>query len=73
MNLEKAYTLGCISICLQEDRSLDVRNMGLKLMASADKQSKDVQEAFGAGRLDTAVSLSKRRSKIAEKRGNRRA
>jgi hypothetical protein len=73
MNVEKAYTLGCLSIHLQEDKNLDMRNMGLKLMAASDKQPKGVQQAFGAGRLDTAVAVSKHRARSAEKGGNRTA
>lgn len=73
MNVEKAYTLGCLSIHLQEDKSLDTRNMGLRLMASADKQPQGVQQAFGAGRLDTAVAVSSRRARSAEKGGIRTA
>jgi hypothetical protein len=67
MNIETAYTLGCLSIHMQEDKSIDTRNMGLKLMAAANKQAKDVQDAFGAGRLDAAVALSKHRSRLLKK------
>lgn len=72
MKTEQAYTLGCLSIHLQEDKSLDTRNLGLKLMAAADKAKQKVQVAFSAGRLDTAVALSVRRPKVAEKGGNQK-
>lgn len=72
MKTEKAYTLGCLSIHLQQDKDLDVRNLGLKLMAASDKQNEEVQQAFSIGRMDSAVALSKRRSQVAEKGGNQR-
>jgi hypothetical protein len=67
MNLNKAYTLGCISIHLQEDKDRENRDLGVKLMATAGKKPKDVEQAFSAGRLDTAVALSIRRSKLLKK------
>jgi hypothetical protein len=66
-SLTKAYTLGCLSICLQEDKDLANRNLGVKLMAVADKKSKELSQAFSAGRYDTAVALSVRRSKLLKK------
>lgn len=71
-DLALAYTQGCVSIYLQQDKDLAVRNMGLQLMASADRKSLAVSQAFGAGRLDTAVALSLRLRKSAEKAGNRK-
>lgn len=71
MKVETIYTLGCLSICLQRDKDLDVRCMALRMMSKADTLSKDGSDAFSAGRVDTAVYLSRVLARRAEKKGTR--